>query len=220
MLEKNNIKFFTALKENNNKAWFEMNRTWYEGTRLQFEKLVEGLINGISSFDKEISDLLVKNCTFRQYRDVRFSKDKRPYKVNMGAYFNKGGKKINTAGYYFHFEPGRSMVAAGLWMPESSQLIKVRQEIDYNFPEWKTMLSNPDFKKIFPEGLSKEDKLVRPPKGYDEANPAIEYLKLKSFIAKQMLTDQELQSAGLLKRMVTSYRTLKPLVDFLNRAID
>jgi uncharacterized protein (TIGR02453 family) len=220
MLKKNNIKFFTALKENNNKAWFELNRTWYEDTRLQFEKLVDDLIKGISSFDKDISDLLVKNCTFRQYRDVRFSKDKRPYKINMGAYFNKGGKKINTAGYYFHFEPGKSMIAGGLWMPESPQLAKVRQEIDYNLQEWQSKITNPGFKKQFREGLSKDDKLIRAPKGYDESDPAIEYLKLKSFIAKEILTDEELLSAGLLKRMLTSYRSLKPLVDFLNRASD
>ncbi|MEO5985363.1 MAG: DUF2461 domain-containing protein [Ferruginibacter sp.] len=220
MLEKNNIKFFTALKDNNNKAWFEINRTWYEETRLQFEKLVDGLIKGISSFDNDTSTLLVKSCTFRQYRDVRFSKDKRPYKTNMGAYFNKGGKKKNTAGYYFHFEPGKSMIAGGLWMPESFQLAKVRQEIDYNFPEWKSIITQRNFVKHFISGLSKEDSLKRAPKGYDEANPAIEQLKLKSFIAKQMLSNNELLAPDLVKKTITSYRSLKPFIDFLNRASD
>lgn len=220
MLAKDSLKFLTALKENNNRPWFENNRIWYERTKLDFESLVEGLIKGITEFDKDIAELLVKNCTFRQYRDVRFSKDKRPYKINMGAYFNKGGKKINTAGYYIHLEPGKSMVAGGLWMPEAPHLSRVRQEIDYNYDEWKNIISHPGFKKLFPGGLSLEDSLKRPPKGYDETNPAIEHLKLKSFIVRLRVSDAELISLSLKKDLFKAFKTLKPFLDFLNRAID
>ena len=220
MLAKETLKFLTALKENNNRPWFENNRSWYENTKLDFENLVGGLIKGISEFDKDIAELQVKNCTFRQYRDVRFSKDKRPYKINMGAYFNKGGKKHNTAGYYIHLEPGKSMIAGGLWMPEAVPLSKVRQEIDYNYDEWQHIISRAAFKKLFPDGLSPEDILKRPPKGYDDTNPAIEHLKLKSFVARHALDDQELMSAGLGKKLIKKFKSLKPFIDFLNRAID
>jgi uncharacterized protein (TIGR02453 family) len=220
MLAKDTLKFLTALKENNNRPWFENNRIWYETTKQDFENLVEGLIKGISEFDKDIGELVVNNCTFRQYRDVRFSKDKRPYKINMGAYFNKGGKKINTAGYYIHLEPGKSMIAGGLWMPEGAHLSKVRQEIDYNYDEWKNIISPPGFKKLFPRGLSFEDSLKRPPKGYDATNPAIEYLKLKSFIARHPLSDEDLLNSSLKKDVIKAFKTLKPFLDFLNRAID
>jgi uncharacterized protein (TIGR02453 family) len=220
MLSKNTLKFLGDLKENNNKPWFMENRLYYESAKNDFENLVEGLIKGISAFDKDIAELLVKNCTFRQYRDVRFAKDKRPYKINMGAYFNRGGKKLNTAGYYIHLEPGKSMLAGGLWMPEPQPLAKVRQEIDYNFDEWKKIISRPGFKKLFPSGLSREDVLVRPPKGYDETNPAAAHLKLKSFIAKHPLPDATLTNPSLKKQVLDAFKTLKPFIDFLNRADD
>ncbi|MEJ7626431.1 MAG: DUF2461 domain-containing protein [Ferruginibacter sp.] len=218
MLAKNSLRFLTELHLNNNRAWFEENRLWYEETKQDFEKLVAELISEISGFDKDIAELQVKNCTFRQYRDVRFSKDKRPYKINMGAYFNKGGKKINTAGYYFHLEPGKSMLAGGLWMPEALPLSKIRQEIDYNYNEWLKIINKSDFKRSFPGGLSMDDSLKRPPKGYEIENPGIQHLKLKSFIARQPLNDSELTSAGLKKHLAKSFKILQPMISFLNRA--
>lgn len=219
MLKEQTLLFLSELNKNNSRQWFEDNRFWYDETKSDFEKLVSKIIQGISHFDSDIIDLEVKNCTFRQYRDVRFSKDKRPYKINMGAYFNKGGKKRNTAGYYFHLEPGKSMMAAGLWMPESNELAKVRQEIDYNFDEWKKILNNPSLKKFFAEGLSKTDSLKRPPKNYDETNPAIEHLKLKSFIISKKIEDADLQLPDLDKQLIQGYKTLQPFINFLNREL-
>ena len=219
MLKKQSLRFLSELNKNNNRQWFEDNRFWYDETKADFEKLVSKIIQGISRFDSDIVNLEVKNCTFRQYRDVRFSKDKRPYKTNMGAYFNKGGKKRNTAGYYFHFEPGKNMMAAGLWMPESKELAKVRQEIDYNFDEWKMILNNPSLRKNFSESLSTTDSLKRPPKNYDETNPAIEHLRLKSFIISKKIDDAELLLPNLDKQLIQGYKTLKPFINFLNREL-
>lgn len=219
MLKKQTLLFLSELNKNNNRQWFEDNRFWYDETKADFEKLVSTLIQGISDFDNDIVGLEVKNCTFRQYRDVRFSKDKRPYKINMGAYFNKGGKKRNTAGYYFHLEPGKSMMAAGLWMPENNELAKVRQEIDYNFDEWRAILNNRSLKRFFSDGLSTSDSLKRPPKNYDETNPAIEYLKLKSFIISKKIDDTELHLPGLDKQLIQGYKTLQPFINFLNREL-
>ena len=220
MLKEKTLQFLSKLKDNNSRQWFEDNRSWYDDTKIDFEKLVGKLLNGIAQFDNDISTLEVKHCTFRQYRDVRFSKDKRPYKVNMGAYFNKGGKKLNTAGYYFHLEPGKSMMATGLWMPEAAPLAKVRQEIDYNLDEWKTILKNAALKKAFPSGISYTDALKRPPKNYDAANPAIQYLKLKSFIISQPISDSDLLKPGIDKQMIKSYKAVKPFIDLLNRSLE
>ena len=127
------IAFLKRLKMNNNKEWFDSNKNQYLEAKDEFEKLVDNLIQGTNKFDKKISsDLKAKNCTFRIYKDVRFSKDKSPYKTNFGASINPGGKKALFVGYYLHVEQGNSFLAGGVYMPEPPVLQAIRQEIDYN----------------------------------------------------------------------------------------
>ena len=178
------------------------------------------MIDGLGKIDADIAPLTPKDCLFRIYRDVRFSKDKTPYKTNMGASFNKGGKKVPTAGYYFHCEPGENMAGGGLWMPQSPELNKVRQEIDYSFDEWKKIIAHRSFKKMFTAGVEGIDILARPPKGYEAENPAIEFLKMKSFIVSRSFTDAELQSKSLLKEVVKTFEAMKPFIGFLNRSME
>ena len=218
MLQAATLKFLKDLKKNNNKPWFEKNKDLYLGAKEDIEHLVEQVIEGFGKIDPDIANLQPKDCTYRIYRDVRFSKDKTPYKINMGAYLNRGGKKAPTAGYYMHIEPGRSMAGGGLWMPLAPELNKVRQEIDYSLSEWNSIVTARAFKKNFREGLEKEDQLSRPPKGYDEENPAIEYLKLKSFIVTRSFTDAEIQSRSFAKELVKTFESMKDFVYFLNRA--
>jgi uncharacterized protein (TIGR02453 family) len=220
MLQASTLKFLKDLKKNNNKPWFEKHKDLYIGAKEDIEDLVEQVIAGLGKADTEIANLQPKDCTYRIYRDVRFSKDKTPYKINMGAYLNKGGKKFPTAGYYMHFEPGRNMAGGGLWMPMAPELNKVRQEIDYSLAEWEKILGNRAFKKSFSEGLEKEEILSRPPKGYSVDNPAIGYLKLKSFIVTRPFTDAEVQSKSFLKQLVRTFESMKDFVGFLNRAIE
>lgn len=219
MLQSFTITFLESLTHNNNRPWFEANRSNYENAKEDFHQLVQALITGIGKFDENIALLEVKNCVFRQYRDVRFAKDKRPYKNNFGAYFNTGGKKINTAGYYLHVEPGKSFVAGGLYEPEAPMLAKVRQEIDYNLEDWRKILNEKGFKKNFPAGLNKENRLSRPPKGYEVDNPALEFLKHKSFTAATLLSDEQLTQASLKAILLSSFKSLKPMLAFLNDAI-
>jgi len=220
MLQAFTLKFLKDLKKNNNKPWFDEHRNQYEIARSDFQSFVESLINAIVRFDAPIGRLSVKECVFRINRDVRFSKDKSPYKSNMAAYFNKGGKKSNGAGYYVHIEPGRSFAAGGMWMPLPPDLAKIRQEIDYSFDEWKKITGNSSFKRSFSEGVQSEDVLVRPPKGYDETNRAIEYLKMKNFIVSRTFSDTEVQDKAFLKNVANTFQAMKPLVDFLNKAIE
>ncbi|HEY4335162.1 MAG TPA: DUF2461 domain-containing protein [Puia sp.] len=220
MLQVSTLKFLKDLKKNNNKPWFEKNKSVYLDAKEDMDLFVQQVIEGFSKTDPEIATLHPKDCTYRIYRDVRFSPDKTPYKTHMGAYLNKGGKKVPTAGYYLHIEPGGSMAGGGLWMPQAPELSKVRQEIDYSLAEWTKILGDRNFKKNFAEGLGQEDMLTRPPKGYDDQNPAIEYLKLKSFIVTRNFTDDEVRSSAFLKEILKTFASMTPFVRFLNQAIE
>ena len=221
MLKTSTLKFLKDLKKNNNKTWFEKNKLVYLDARDDAEQFVAQLIEGLGKVDPDVKSLQAKDCTYRIYRDIRFSSDKTPYKVHMGAFLNKGGKKAPTAGYYFHMQPGgKSMAGGGLWMPMPPELNKVRQEIDYNFSEWTKMTNDRKFKKYFPDGLDQEEILSRPPKGYDAENPAMMFLKLKSFVVTRPLTDELLASRGLLRELLNIFESMKPFVYFLNRSLE
>ena len=143
MLQLTTIQFLKELQKNNNKPWFDANRSLYEAAKTDMQNLVAALVPAIAKFDEPIGNLAVKDCTFRINRDVRFSKNKSPYKTNMAAYFSHGGKKAVLAGYYFHCEPGgKSYAAGGFYTPPAKELLKIRQEIDYNFDEWKKVTGN------------------------------------------------------------------------------
>jgi uncharacterized protein (TIGR02453 family) len=220
MLQSSTIKFLQRLKKNNNRPWFEANRKSYEAAKTDYSSLVDTLIAGIAKFDAPIGELKAKDCMFRINRDVRFSKDKSPYKTNMGASFSGGGKKADEAGYYFHCEPGASFVGGGIYMPQAPTLAKIRQEIDYNFDAFKKITDNKSFKKYFPKGLEVSDMLSRPPKGYDESNPAIHYLKMKSFFVSAPFADTALVEKNTSKEIIKAFEVMKPLIDFLNHAVE
>jgi uncharacterized protein (TIGR02453 family) len=133
---------------------------------------------------------------------------------------SKGGKKSPFAGYYFHCQPGKSFMGGGLWMPMPPELNKVRQEIDYNFANFKKIVGSRKFKSVYGD-LSRDAEYVlsRVPKGYEADNPAAEYLKLKSFVALTPLKDADLTSKDLIKKTMQAFEALKPLVGFINEAI-
>lgn len=220
MIQATTIKFLKDLEKNNDKSWFDVNRSRYEAAREAFLQSVEAMIKAIALFEPAIGEQTAKQTVFRINRDVRFSKDKRPYKNNMSAYFNAAGKKSNLAGYYVHIEPGKSFVAAGVWMPEAAVLLKIRQEIDYNFEEWNGITTATAFKKLFPTGINMDDSLQRPPKGYEENNPAIKILKLKSFIGSRSFTDAEVMHKAFTKELSKTFKALMPIVHFINRSLD
>ena len=219
MIQPDTLRFLAGLKKNNNKPWFDAHRTQYEAAKGDLLSLVDSMIKKIAAFDPTIGGLTAKECVFRINRDVRFSKDKRPYKNNLSGYFSKGGKKGSGAGYYLHIEPGGSFAAGGIWMPEPGVLSGIRQEIDYNFDEWGKIISAKAFKKYFPEGI-KGDALTRPPRGYEESNPAIYYLKMKNFIVSRPLTDAELKSKSFTSELSGIFMAMKPMIDLLNLAAE
>lgn len=222
MLDPKTLQFLSKLKKNNSREWFNQHRDDYDAAKENFIELVNHILANSSQFDEELSLLTYKDCIFRINRDVRFSKNKDPYKNNMAAYFVKGGKKSWLAGYYFHFEPGgKSFIGGGLYGGEPDQIKKVRQEIDYNWEDFKAILNNKKFKKTFGD-LSRQEgmSLVREPKGYDKDNPAIDYIKLKNFIVSVPVTDEELTEKQLVKKIINCFATMQPLLQFLNRAME
>lgn len=221
MLQASTLKFLRDLKKNNNKAWFDAHRTNYETAKADFASFIQLIIDRHGKKDGSIKELKAKECMFRINRDVRFSKDKSPYKNNMGASINRGGKKSVFAGYYFHCQPGEAFVGGGLWIPMPPDLKKVRQEIDYCFDEFKKIIGSKKFKGVYGDlYMNEEVTLMKVPQGFEKNNPAARYIKLKSFLALKNLTDKELVSGNLLKITSDAFEALQPLVAFLNRALE
>lgn len=220
MIQQNTLKFLKGLVKNNNRPWFEVHRPQYEQAKTDILLFVDGLIKQMSAFDPPIGALTGKECIFRINRDVRFSKDKSPYKNHLSAYFNKGGKKSNGSGYYIHIQPGNSFAAGGIWSPLPADLAKIRQEIDYSFTDWKKLTGSKAFTKQFPKGVITEASLTRPPKGYDEGNPAIDFIKMKNYFVLSPFTDAAVQSKSFIKDVAATFKTMKPMIDFLNTAIE
>ncbi len=222
MLSPSTLQFLKDLKKHNNKEWFDANRQRYSNAKSDVEQLAAAVIGKLGSFDSSVAHLQAKECLFRINRDVRFSKNKAPYKTNMALYVSKHGKKaMDCAGYYLHIEPGSSFLAAGIWMPMAPELKKIRQEIDYNFDELQKMLRQKSFRQLFPDfDRSEGVALSRPPKGYEADNPAIDYLKLKSFIVTTPLTDPMLTGKTMVSTVTGAFKTAYPLVQFINRALE
>lgn len=219
MITLQTFKFLSKLAVNNNKPWFDDNRKTYEQVRKDFIVFLEKLLSELQKFDPDMETISAKSAIFRINRDIRFSNDKSPYKKNLGAYFCKGGKSdLINAGYYLHVEPGKCFIGAGIYQPPAPQLKKIRQEIDYNFEEFKKIVHSKEFQLTFGD-LSSEEKLKKAPKGYDEENEAIEYLKLKSFFVGKHFNDIELKATNAPSQIATFLETSYPLIRFLNTAV-
>lgn len=213
--------FLTQIQTNNNKAWFDEHRAEYDAARENFIFLIHSIIEIFGKKEPSLANLNAKDCVYRFNRDLRFSKDKRPYKSNFSAFFHSEGRKTLKAGYYISLQPGNTFVGGGLWQPQASILQNVRQEIDYHFDEFKNIIQSKNFMKTF-GALSTEEGsvLTRVPKGYDALHPAAEFLKLKSFIADCAFTDQEVFAKNFAHQVSQTFETMQPFINFLNRSFD
>jgi uncharacterized protein (TIGR02453 family) len=220
MLQTSTFSFLTDLKANNNREWFAEHKADYEQAKTNFEGFIDSLLPQLIVLEEKFVHLKAKETTFRIYRDVRFSKEKTPFKPHFSAYFNKGGKGSELAGYYFHFEPAIDsfFVAGGSYMPPSDLLKKIRQEIDYNANRFLQIIENKEFKSKFGELGGERLKTV--PKGYSADNPAIEMLKMKGFVATHHFSKEEVSAPNFDKEIVSTFTGMRPLVDFLNEAME
>ena len=212
-MQSSTLQFLRNLEKNNNREWFNENKTLYQEAQQDVISFVEKLMEEMADFDEEMGKLEAKKSVFRIYRDTRFSKDKTPYKTNFGAGLGMGkGNKIS--GYYLHIEPGKSFLAGGVYNPEPSVLKTIRQEISAFGDEFKAILEQDEFRNYF-RGLSVEDKLKKVPQGFEKDDKMAEYLKLKHFIVTHPVSDEQLLSENAFKEFAKIFKAMKPLNDFL-----
>lgn len=213
------FQFLTALKKNNNREWFDENRSLYTAVKKGFESFVDGVIARISLFDKGIALTTAKESIFRINRDIRFSADKSPYKTNLGAFVAEGGRKSFHAGYYIHVEPGGCFLAGGIYMPSAPMLRAIRIEIHENFDEFTEIIKSPAFITHFGTEFWGE-KLKTAPKGFPKDAPGIEYLKYKHYTVAKDEPDKVVTGPRYADEVYTVFRALYPLNRFLNHAVD
>lgn len=210
--------FLKDLSQNNDREWFADNKKTFEAAKEEFELFVADTLTSVGKWNKNVLTLQPKDCIYRIYRDVRFSKDKTPYKINFSALIGTDGRKAKGAINYLHIQPnGGSFTAGGMYMPESAYLKAIRQEIDYNLSDFEKVLNKKDFKENF-GSLSQEWRLKTLPKGYTADNPAIEYLKLKGIVATKNYTDKEVLTTNFSSEVSKSFKILQPLNTFLDKA--
>lgn len=210
------LDFLSNLNKNNNRDWFQENKKDYEKAKAEMLHLIQRLIDEVSNFDSTVGQLEPKQCLFRIYRDVRFSKNKEPYKTNMGGFLVMGGRKSGNAGYYLHLEPGNSFVGGGIHRPEPAQLKAIRDEISYAGSDLVSITESKDFKRFFSK--IEGDTLVRPPKGFDPESEYIDLLKMKSFTVFQPLDDSILLADDFVDQIIPVFKAMVPFIGFLNGA--
>ncbi len=220
MISKHQIKFLEDLKANNNRDWFLENKKRYEEFKKDYHQLIRGFLEIMKPQDANLELLEVKNSAFRINRDIRFSKNKAPYKTHLGIWMNTNQGNKNGPGYYIHIEKGSSFIAGGIYSPEADDLKKIRKEIAFFYEDLEVILNDKNFKKHY-SGLDKTEtnSLKNSPKDFDKEHPAIEFLKLKSFVAVQNITDAELLNENFIKTSAEKLIVLKPLLEFLNRGL-
>ncbi|HLA56387.1 MAG TPA: DUF2461 domain-containing protein [Flavobacterium sp.] len=218
MISPESLQFLEDLKKNNNRDWFQANKVRYEAYKKDYHQLISEFLEAMKPLDPALKMLEVKNCTFRINRDIRFSKDKSPYKSHMGIWMNTNPSGVNAPGYYIHFEKGKSFLAGGFYSPEASELKKIRKEIDFFHDDLEAIVSDKNFKSVFGD-LDRTNALKTSPKNFEKDHPAIEFLKLKSFTASAKIDDKSLNDKNFVNDTAKKLHLLRPLTEFLNRAL-
>ena len=210
--------FLKNLKRNNNRPWFEKHREEFErDVKLPMQSMIVALQPHFHRFAPEV-EVHPKRSLFRIYRDVRFSKDKSPYKTHVAAHLVPRGKIKGTEGpgYYFHIEPGQIFIGVGIYMPPSDQLKKIRKAIAGKSDQFLSIVQEPSFKKMF--GKLEGQKLQRVPQGFEPDHPMAEWLKLKQFFVFVEWPEANCYKAGFVKEVATVFEKATPLVQFLTEA--
>lgn len=214
VLSKNIFSFLKKLAKNNNREWFNEHKDEYAECQQEFQNFVEDLISELGKHAENIAKMDAKKSLLRIYRDIRFSKDKTPYKIHFGASLGMG-KGGENAGHYLHIEPGKSFIASGIYLPEMPVLKEIRKEINAFPEEFKKVISDKAFKKYFGE-LDREHELKKIPQGYEKENPVADFLRLKSFVGVHQLSDNDVLDKNAVKNMAEIMKSALPLTDFLN----
>lgn len=213
------MNFLAELARNNNREWFADNKARYLRVKGFVDKLTQELINRVAIFDPDAAHLTPSECTYRIYRDTRFSADKTPYKTHIGIFINPPyGKKSLRLGYYLHLEPENAFVAGGTVCLPSKTVTAIRQSIADNIEEYLSIIRNPEFHKIFP--VVGNNPVKTAPKGFDRNWEHIELVKPRDFVVYHKLTHRDLYSEKLADKVASMFKITKPFNDFINYTID
>ena len=210
--------FLSNIAIHNDRAWFVGHRDEYDRARMIFEDMAQQLINRLSVIDTSLAHLTVRDCTYRFYRDTRFSEDKSPYKQHFGTYIAAHGKKAFHGGYYLHIQPGECMIAGGAYCLPSNILKAVRQSIVDETEEFRGIVEDPEFKRLFP--IIGMDRLKTLPVGFPRDYPYPEYLRPKDYSIATSIGDDFLRQDNWLEQTVAVFQKMKPFIDFVNYTID
>ncbi len=203
------LKFLKELKKNNNRDWFGKNKSRYETAREELKSLQSALLDEMSHQD-EIAQVKL----YRVYRDVRFSKNKDPYKTHFSGYIERA-TKWKRGGYYFQIAPnGNSMAGGGFWKPEKEDLLRIRQEIAANDKPLRKIINAKAFKDTF--GQLDGEQLKTAPRGFDKEHPAVDLLRYKQFLISRQFTDQEVLDGKFVKELCKVYKKMKPFFDYMS----
>jgi uncharacterized protein (TIGR02453 family) len=209
------FQFIKALAKNNNRDWFNKNKTRYLQEYENMIVFTNALLAEMQKHDM-IETPSGKESLFRIYRDVRFSKDKSPYKTYWAGRFKRATKQLR-GGYYFQIGPGQSLAAGGFFSPNPADLKRIRQDIDLNFPDWKKMLGQKKIISTF--NILKGQQLSTAPKGFDKESAGITYIRHKQFYLERRFSDKEVLDPGFLTALNQTFKNLRPYFDYLSEVL-
>lgn len=215
MIQQSTLNFLKDLKKNNNRDWFQENKEAYDAAHENMLVFAEALLFEMKQHD-HIETQSAKKSLMRIYRDVRFSKDKTPYKINFGGGFKRATEQLR-GGYYYHIEPGNHFIGGGFWGPTSDDLKRIRAGIVEHEDELRAIINDATFKKYF--GELKGEQVKTAPKGYAKDHPAIDLLKHKQFLISKTFTDKEVQDPNFYKVASDTFQQMRTLFDFMSRIL-
>lgn len=206
------FKFLTDLSKNNDRHWFSKNKSSYISANEHFKALAEEINEGM-----QMQDHIEKMKLYRIYRDVRFSKNKAPYKNNFGLGFSRASAALR-GGYYFQVQPGgNSFMGGGFWQPNTADLQRIREEIAIDSASFEVIIHSPSFKKYF--GNLGGQQLKTAPRGFPKDHPAIELLRHKSFIVTKHFTDEEVTTPGFTDELLKYFKATRPFFDYMSEVL-
>jgi len=210
-LSKSTLDFLKRLKKNNNRDWFNKHKTVFIAEQDKINVFYAALNEKLNTHDA-IENLKV----FRIYRDVRFSKDKTPYKTHFGGHFVRATKKLR-GGYYLQISPGESFLAGGFWAPNKEDLFRIRKEFEIDATEIREIIEDTTFVSYF--GELKGDALKTAPRGFDKEHSDIDLIKMKQFIITHKFTDVEVLSDDFLEKVDESFKAMRPFLNYMSEIL-